>query len=139
MTLRAIIADDSSVIRRMLRRALHDAFVAKFDLAEAATRAEVLDLARGEAFDVIFLDWHLPACRGEEIVSELRRQRPDRALQIVLIAGSVNESTIEEAARRSGADAWVGRPFDNAQLHDRLGALMALQEQREVALAAQSR
>ena len=124
MTYRAMIADDSSVIRRMLTRALHHTYVANFELNEASSRHQVLEQTRNEDYDVVFLDWHLPSARGEELVEAIRRQRPEATPRIVLIAGAGQETEIEEAAHRSGADSWICRPFEADHLHARLSQLL---------------
>ena len=124
MTLRAMIVDDSRVIRRMLTRALHDAYVAKFELNEASNPRQVLERTRDESYDVVFLDWHLPSTRGEELVQAIREQRSEAGPRIVLIAGAGQETQIEEAARLSGADSWICRPFEADHLHARLAPLL---------------
>lgn len=124
MTLRAMIADDSRVIRRMLTRALHDAYVANFELNEASNPRQILERTRDEEFDVVFLDWYLPSARGEELVQAIRRQRSEEGPRIVLIAGAGQEAQIEEAARRSGADSWICRPFEAGHLQARLAPLL---------------
>ena len=47
-----------------------------------------------------------------DVVEAIRRQRPEATPRIVLIAGTGQENEIREAARRSGADSWICRPFE---------------------------
>ena len=74
--IKVLVADDHAVVRRGLRQILAetpDILVA----GEASTAPEVRRLALEERWDVIVLDINLPGGSGIELLSELRRERPE--------------------------------------------------------------
>lgn len=108
MTARVVVVDDETAIRRLVRGALERV---SFTVAEAATAAEALVLARREGCEVVLLDLGLPDRDGLELVPLINAM--DRAV-IVLTA---REGTSEKvAALDLGADDYVVKPFDTEEL-----------------------
>jgi two-component system invasion response regulator UvrY len=82
--IKVLIADDHAVVRRGIRQILTDEpdmLVA----GEASTVQEVRDLARAERWDVIVLDINMPGGSGVELLSELRRERPDLRVLVLTV------------------------------------------------------
>jgi len=112
----ALIVDDEGQIRKLLRVVLEDqgyhvieADSGKAGLAEAATRRP----------DVILLDLGLPDMDG---VVVLRRLREWSHAPVLIL--SVRESVEQKiAALDAGADDYVTKPFDAAELLARLRAI----------------
>ena len=118
----ALVVDDYRFMRILLKEVLDEiGFQEVHTAGDGMAAAEIL---RANPIDVVFLDWHLPSARGEELVEAIRSQCPETCPRIVLIAGAGQESAIEEAARRSGADSWICRPFETDHLHARLAPLL---------------
>ena len=108
MTPPILIVDDEPAIRRLVRGALARA---GHDSAEAATAAEALTLARRPGCVLVLLDLGLPDRDGLELVPLLKAL--DRAV-IVLTARDDTDEKV--AALDLGADDYVTKPFDTAEL-----------------------
>jgi DNA-binding NarL/FixJ family response regulator len=74
--IKVLIADDHAVVRRGLRQILSedpDIFVG----AEACNAREVRELVHSQRWDVVVLDVNMPGGSGIELVTELRKERPE--------------------------------------------------------------
>ncbi len=108
MTGRLLIIDDEPAIRRLVRGALERA---GHDVAEAASGAEGLAMARAPGCELVLLDLGLPDRDGLELLPLLKGL--DRAV-IVLTA---RDATAEKVtALDLGADDYLVKPFDTEEL-----------------------
>ena len=102
--LRVIVADDIASVRLLLRSTLplHGIEIA----AEAATGAEVIELARSQQPDAIVLDIHMPDMSGMDVVSRLKDDNP--GCKIVMYS-NYDDADVQDEAYARGADAYVGK------------------------------
>lgn len=112
MTSQILVVDDEPAIRRLVRGAVERSGLT---VAEAASAAEALALARREGCELVLLDLGLPDRDGIELVPLIKAM--DRAV-IVLTA---RDATAEKvAALDLGADDYVVKPFDTDELLARI-------------------
>jgi len=80
--MKVLIADDHPVVRHGLKQILSadPAFVV---VGEAKNGGEVLELARKLEWDVAILDYSMPGRSGVELLSELKREFPQRPVLIL--------------------------------------------------------
>jgi two-component system NtrC family sensor kinase len=103
-----LIVDDSLTVRMDL----HDAFESDgFDSILCATGAEARAAFAGGRFDAAVLDVLLPDADGVELLRELRG-RPGRERTVTLLLSSEAEVADRLLGLRSGADEYVGKPYD---------------------------
>lgn len=110
---RILVVDDDEPLRATLANQLdvHE----EYEVVQAATGAQALDLARGSTFDTILLDITLPDLDGREVCRILRRNGV-AAPVIVLTASTSDADAI--LSLDAGANDFVTKPF-------RLGVLLA--------------
>ncbi|MGT2426681.1 response regulator transcription factor [Amnibacterium kyonggiense] len=84
--------------------------------------------ARGGDFDVIVLDRRLPGVDGVEIVSTLRRDGVATPVLLLTALGSVADRV---EGLDAGADDYLVKPFDFAELAARLRALLRVHGDEE--------
>lgn len=114
---RILIVDDELHIRRLLRGTLTRA---SYEVIEAKTGREALELAASAEPDAILLDLGLPDRDGLELVPLLKRLS-----KVPLLVVSARESTDDKvAALDLGADDYVTKPFDGEELLARLRAAL---------------
>lgn len=77
---------------------------------------EALRLLAEEAFDVVVLDRMLPKLDGMEVLKRLDGTRHPP----VLVLSALDETSDRVAGLRAGADDYLGKPFDFAELLVRL-------------------
>ncbi len=104
---RVLIVDDSTTVRSVVRKVL---LASRFRLEahEAADGVAAVERARGEHFDLVFLDCHMPGQDGFATLSELQGIRSD--IKIVMMTAASDEG-IALLARSSGAHDLLFKPF----------------------------
>jgi len=85
-----------------------------------ADGTEALALARKVAFDLILLDLSLPGLDGLEVLQRLRCDDTATPVLVVTARGNVAERV---TGLEAGADDYLPKPFDLAELEARLKAL----------------
>ena len=116
MTAQILIVDDEAAIRRLVRGAVERA---GHKVDEAETAAEGLTLARREGCDLVLLDLGLPDRDGLELIPLIK------ALGRAVIVLTARDDTGEKvAALDLGADDYVVKPFDTAELLARVRAAL---------------
>lgn len=103
MSIRAIIADDESLMRSGLRLLLGAADDIEI-IAEAAHGAEAIDLARELSPDLILMDIRMPVMDGLEATRTLMAQASHPAV-LILTAFGTDEFVLQ--ALRSGAAGYI--------------------------------
>jgi two-component system, NtrC family, sensor kinase len=107
-TPRVLIVDDSLTVRMDL----HDAFEADgFASVLAATGEQARAAFRAGGFDVAVLDVLLPDADGVELLRELRAL-PGRGHVVTVLLSSEAEVADRLLGLRTGADEYVGKPYD---------------------------
>jgi DNA-binding response OmpR family regulator len=108
MSARILIVDDSLTVRMDLA----DAFIAAgFSPLPCASVAEARALLDLEHVDVAILDVVLPDGDGVELLAELRRRTTDRHVVVLMLSSEVE---VRDRVRglATGADEYVGKPYD---------------------------
>lgn len=92
-----------------------------YEVTAARTADEGERLARGGAFDLVLLDWMLPGRSGLEVCRELRAAR--EAVPILMLTAR-GELADKVSGLRVGADDYLTKPFEVAELLARIEALL---------------
>lgn len=107
---RALIVDDSEVLRRLIEMCLRPA---GFEIATAGCGREALDVAATYDPDLVLLDIGLPDMTGWDVLAELRASEVTAATKILILSGYED---VHAEARRLGADGALVKPFRNDEL-----------------------
>lgn len=116
--MRILLVEDDAVLREVMVRSLCDAGH-RVDVAE--TRDAAAHFWRVQPFDAVLLDLNLPDGSGLQALREARA-RGDRTPVLVLTARNRTEERI--AGLDAGADDYLGKPFELAEVEARLRALV---------------
>jgi len=111
-----LVVDDESSIRQALRVTLG---TIGFDVAEAATGEQALELIRGTHYDAVLLDMNMPGMGGMTACREIRRLSPGLPILMVTIRDNQDDKV---EALESGADDYVTKPFHMRELTARVRA-----------------
>ena len=114
---RLLVVDDDVHIRRLIKVFLRDA---QYELAEAATGEEALQLARRQAFDIVLVDLILPNYGGSRLCQKLKSDsaRPPR---VIIVSGDDSQQSRDIAAEVK-ADGFLAKPFTREELMAALSA-----------------
>ncbi len=112
MTIRFLVADDSSVVRKVARRICEDL---SFEVAEAEDGEQALEMCRRSMPDAILVAWQMSGMDGFEFVRALRDLDGGKTPTVLMC---LTELSIGSAtrAKRAGADGHVLKPFDREVL-----------------------
>ena len=124
--MRILLVEDDAVLREMMLRSLQDAGH-RVDMAQTLEQAS--HFWRVQPFDAVLLDLNLPQSdhpqaglgNGLTVLREARA-RGDRTPVLVLTARNRTEERI--AGLDAGADDYLGKPFELAEVEARLRALV---------------
>jgi chemosensory pili system protein ChpA (sensor histidine kinase/response regulator) len=118
---RLLLVDDSVSVRKVVGQMLgrHG-----YRVTTAADGEEALAALREGPFDAVLTDLEMPRLNGYELIEEIRRRPEGRALPIVVITTRAGDKHLE-VARRLGATACFGKPFDATALLSLLDGLAA--------------
>jgi PAS domain S-box-containing protein len=102
-----LLAEDSDVVRRLLREIL---LGQGYTLLEARHGAEALQLSRGFAgrIDLLVTDMVMPQMSGRELTAQLSPERPD--MKILYMSGYTEEAILRHGVLDPGT-AFLEKPF----------------------------
>jgi len=122
--LKLLIVDDDHDFRRVAKLAL---LADGYEIFEASSGREVLDLARREQPDLILLDVLMPGLDGYKVCRQLRAN-PATNRTAVLVLTALGDPTAGYKAKQAGADDYVVKPVSVSELHERIERLLRRHE-----------
>jgi len=123
MAIRALIVDDSSVMRKIVERCLRQAGMDLGQVLEASNGAEALALVNENTFDLILSDINMPVMDGLEFVRHLKELENAKNVPIVMITTEGGEKSVLEALSL-GAKGYIRKPFTPDQVKEHVIPLL---------------
>ncbi|HME36542.1 MAG TPA: response regulator [Candidatus Sulfotelmatobacter sp.] len=115
--LRALIVDDSSVMRKIVERSLRQAGLGIAQVLEAGNGAEALALVQKNKLDLILCDINMPVMDGLEFVRQLAGVENARGVPVVMITTEGSEGHVVKALS-AGARGYIRKPFTPDQVKE---------------------
>lgn len=115
---RTLIVDDSSVMRKIVTRALQQAGL-EMVVFEAGNGSEGVDLLKTQQVDLILSDINMPLMDGLEFLRQLRAQNLAPDVPVVMITTESSEEHVKDAIL-AGAQGYIRKPFTPDQVKDRV-------------------
>jgi two-component system KDP operon response regulator KdpE len=119
-----LIVDDEVPIRRLLRTTLS---VQDYNVLEAGSVAEALDMLAAEKVDLVILDLGLPDGDGIEVIRTVRLESETP----IIVLSARNDERGKVAALDAGADDYVTKPFGAEELMARVRTAMRHRVQKQ--------
>jgi two-component system cell cycle response regulator len=113
-----LIADDSLVIRAVVRSGLEDE---GYRVIEAVDGLAALERCRQEPPDVVLLDIEMPGLDGYQVLSELKSDADLKNIPVVFLTSRSGMDDVV-AGLRGGAHDYLKKPFEPAELLARVGS-----------------
>jgi two-component system chemotaxis response regulator CheY len=117
--IRALIVDDSSVMRKIVERALRQAGLDPLVVHEAGSGTEGLELLRTYPVDLILSDINMPSMDGLEFLRQIGLQNLAPGVPVVMITTESSEEHVKQAIQ-AGARGYIRKPFTAEQVKERV-------------------
>jgi two-component system alkaline phosphatase synthesis response regulator PhoP len=110
-----LVEDENGLVLTLTDRLSREGY----DVESAMDGESGLERAAGEAFDLVLLDLMLPRMSGFDVCRELRRRGIETPVIMLTARGQIADKV---AGLKLGADDYVTKPFDMAELLARIEA-----------------
>lgn len=115
-----LVVDDDERSRQLLEIVLA---IEGYRVLTAASGQAALAAIERHMPDAVVLDFLMPGMDGPELCGRIRALPLQRRLPLVVLSG-MDDPQARAAAREAGADDFVVKPFDRADLRNRLAGLL---------------
>ncbi len=113
-----LVVDDSAGQRKLLSKSLQRN---GFDVIEAASGQEALDLCQTQSVDLVISDWMMPGMDGLEFCRAFRRVEREGYGYFILLTSKAEKADIAKGLD-AGADDFLTKPFIPAEILARIRA-----------------
>ncbi len=124
MKLKAMVIDDSRVMRTMVMKALKQTMLADFEFIEAEDGKDALQKFSPRSIDILFVDWNMPNMSGIDFVREVKSMKDTERVPIVMVTSEKTMGKIETALDEAGADSYICKPFTVEDLQRKLSRVI---------------
>ena len=125
--MRALIIDDSAVMRKVIERALRQAGLELSEVLQASNGEEALQTLRDNqgsgALALILSDINMPVMDGLQFLEARKQENLAQDVPVVMITTEGNESFVLRAIA-AGAQGYICKPFTAEQVKARVLPLL---------------
>ena len=126
--MRALIIDDSAVMRKVIERALRQSGLGLTEIVEASNGEEALEVLRGDnaspaKIGLILSDINMPVMDGLQFLEARRDQKLAEGVPVVMITTEGSEPFVLRAIA-AGAQGYICKPFTADQVKARVVPLL---------------
>jgi two-component system, chemotaxis family, chemotaxis protein CheY len=121
---RALIIDDSFVMRKIVARSLRQAGIDLGEVREAGNGVEGLAAITAGVVDLILCDIYMPVMDGIEFLRQLQGLPNAKGVPVVVISAESRELHVLQALS-IGASGYIRKPFTPAQVKEHVLPLLA--------------
>lgn len=115
--MKVLLVDDDANIRTVAMIGLED--TPEWDIREASSGQEALDLARQDRPDLILLDMMMPGLDGVSTFERFKQDPSMKEIPIIFMTAKVQKNEVE-GYRKLGAKGVIIKPFDPLSLAEEI-------------------
>ncbi len=116
-----LIADNSGMLRSMIKRTLHSAgFINTF---EAADGKQVLDLLMEQKVDLIISGINMPKVNGIELLNALKNHSSLKVIPFIALLSDTQGKTYDDLMAAK-PDGFIKKPFTTEDLTNKVNSIL---------------
>lgn len=123
-SIKALIVDDSSVMRKIVERSLRQAGIEMNEVFQAGNGAEGMAVLQEHKVDLILCDINMPVMDGLEFIKQLPGIPNAAGVPVVMITTEGSEAHVVEALS-CGARGYIRKPFTPEQVKEHVMPVLA--------------
>lgn len=113
--MKALVVDDSGVMRRVLIGALARAEVT--DVDQAADGKECVEAVQNNEYGLILMEWNMPNMLGIDAVKAIRAD--GHKMPIIMVTTEAEKSRVVDAIK-AGANDYIIKPFEPVTIVEKI-------------------
>lgn len=117
-----IVDDDAEIIELVVDVLVRDG---RFETETASSGYEAGISTQQFRPDLILLDYMLPDINGNVVCQTIRKNPEFEGIKIIIVSGVVKRDEIDQLLK-SGAEDFIKKPFNIAELTDRIAAVLQM-------------
>ena len=118
-----IVDDDAEIVELMVDVLARDG---RFEVKSASSGYGAGIMTERFCPDLIILDYMLPDINGNIVCKTIKKNPKFENTKIIIVSGVVNQNEVEELLQ-AGAEDFVRKPFNIAELVGKVGTILQLQ------------
>jgi DNA-binding response OmpR family regulator len=130
-SLKVLITDDDPEVLLLTATVLRRA---GYEVLEASTGRECLEVLRASSPDLVLLDVILPDMSGVEVCQQIKADRDMQHTFVILASGIKVSSDSQAEGLNYGADGYIVRPISNKELVARVQSMERIKRAEEALL-----
>ena len=108
-TLKALVVDDASFVRDLVKRTVRQRFPV-IETTDAQNGRRAQSLMSRTSFDLVLCDWEMPEMSGLELLQWMRQQPQYQKVPFIMITSRGDKDHVIEAVKE-GVSEYLGKPF----------------------------
>ena len=117
-----IVDDDAEIVELIADVLVRDG---RFDIKTAASGYDAGILTQQFLPDLILLDYMLPDVNGNVVCQTIRKNPKFENIKIIIVSGVIKQDEIDQLLK-SGAEDFIKKPFNIAELTDKISAVLQI-------------
>ena len=117
--MKALVVDDSTVMRKVLIGALSRADIS--DVDQAADGQEAVDACATTEYGLVLMDWNMPNKLGIDALREIRAM--GKTMPIIMVTTEAEKARVIDALK-TGATNYIIKPFEPQTIVTKIKAVL---------------
>ncbi|MCL4497127.1 MAG: response regulator [Candidatus Acidulodesulfobacterium ferriphilum] len=120
LSMKILVVDDFSTMRRIIKNILKQIGFANVDEAENGQVA-LSKIADGN-YDFVISDWNMPEMNGIELLKSVRANETTKDLPFLMVTAEAKKENVVEAVK-AGVNNYIVKPFTAETLQEKISKI----------------
>lgn len=119
-TMKILVVDDFSTMRRIIKNVLNELGFSNVDEADDGNAA--LPMLKSGSYDFVITDWNMPGMPGIELLKAIRADERLAKTPVLLVTAEAKKDQIVMAAQ-AGVNGYIVKPFTPETLREKISRI----------------